>query len=238
MKWFRHFNNASKSDKINALVDEFGLEGYARWFLFLELACELFDGNLPTICLHKEAFSRQIRCKHTRFVDKTLCIWNKLGLISYEFDGNFIKIDVPILLELQNKNSKYNRKKVVGCEKNATPRKEENKEKIVEVERKITTSKTEEFYIPEEIMQMLKMQFMYPEEIITEVSKDAWLVYIGTPEETRNWPRFLTRYFKNEKDKIGEKAIEISNRKKEREEIDKYDKLILEAEREILNECR
>lgn len=217
MKWFRHFNNAKDSDKIKQIIDEFGLEGYARWFMFLELACARFDGNLPTIRLHNDEFCGQIKCKHASFVNKTLCFWDKLGLTSHKIDGKFIEITIPILLELQDKDSKYNRKKLAKPSESTIPRREENIRREVEIEKVATPSPEtfEKFYVPEKIMQVLMTQLMYPVDVINEIAQDAWLIYLGNADPNKNWERFISHYFKNEKEKIRNTALSISNRKKE-----------------------
>lgn len=61
--------------------------------------------------------------------------------------------------------------------------------------------------VSNKIMQTLKTLYQYPEEIINEIAKDAWLVYLGDPNPEKNWERFLTHYFKNEKEKIRERLI-------------------------------
>lgn len=119
MKWFKHFSDASKSLKINELIDNLGLEGYARWFLLLELlnnelTQEDIDSKNSTFQVHFREISTKV---HIKFRKKLVTFLQKLSdfsLLSFEISGNFIKIDCPILLDLQNKDSKYNRKRVVS----------------------------------------------------------------------------------------------------------------------------
>jgi hypothetical protein len=71
----------------------------------------------------------------------------------------------------------------------------------------------DDFHVPDKIMRVLTMQYLYPENIITEIARDAWLIYISNKDPKKDWDRFIAHYFKNERDKIREKAIEIQKAK-------------------------
>jgi len=45
MKWFKHYTNASDDEFIARLEDEFGLEGYARWWKLLEVIAQNMGGE-------------------------------------------------------------------------------------------------------------------------------------------------------------------------------------------------
>ena len=53
-------------------------------------------------------------------------------------------------------------------------------------------------------MQALIVQEQYPKEVITEVAKDAWILFLGSDNKDKKWARFLAHYFRNEKGKIRE----------------------------------
>ena len=46
MKFVKHYANASDSVKLNQLIDDLGLEAYARYWMLLELLASEFDGEL------------------------------------------------------------------------------------------------------------------------------------------------------------------------------------------------
>jgi len=62
MKWFKHQCNASDNLALNNLIDEFGLKGYAWWFLLLELCAEKFDGiSEPEFRFHIRTVKLKLR---------------------------------------------------------------------------------------------------------------------------------------------------------------------------------
>lgn len=139
MKWFRHFHNASSSIKIQLLIDELGVEGYGHYFLLLELLTEKFDGKSAKVDLHLDEICSKVRIKFSKKLEKFVQKLADFSLLSYEISGKVYKFDCPILLELQDKDSKYNRKKRSGSEKLANNRiKNKNIDKEEEEEEYIT----------------------------------------------------------------------------------------------------
>ncbi|MBT5469230.1 MAG: DUF4373 domain-containing protein [Nitrospina sp.] len=45
MKWFKHETDAIHSEKLNPLIDEFGFEGYGRFWRIMEIVAERMDGS-------------------------------------------------------------------------------------------------------------------------------------------------------------------------------------------------
>ena len=134
MKYFRHFSNASTSLKVQMILSDMGLEGYAQYFLLLELLNEKFDGKNTKVELHSDEISSKVRIKFSKKLETFIQKLANFSLLSFELSGKVYKIDCPILLELMDKDSKYNRKKRVTCEKNATLDIEEEEEEDKEEE--------------------------------------------------------------------------------------------------------
>lgn len=126
MKWFKHFYNASSSMKLQRVIDEFGVEGYGHYFLLLELLTEKFDGSSTEIELHFEEISAKVRIKFSKKLETFVQKLADFSLLSFQISGKVYKIDCPILLELQDKDSKYNRKKIASRSQIATLDKEED----------------------------------------------------------------------------------------------------------------
>ena len=64
----------------------------------------------------------------------------------------------------------------------------------------------------EEVWNQVQYSFGYPRDLFDEVVKDAYLIFLTQDPETRKWKRFLSHYFKNEKEKIRLKLAELSNK--------------------------
>lgn len=75
--------------------------------------------------------------------------------------------------------------------------KDKDKEKDKEKEKEKETGE-----IPKDILETIKINYQYSNEVIEEVRKDAWLKYIAIDDPQKNWRRFVANYFKHEKDKI------------------------------------
>lgn len=128
MKWIRHFTNASESLKLQKLLGEMGSDGYGKYWLLLELLGQKFDGEDTFIELHFLEISTKVQIKFTKKLETFLQKLSDFSLISYEISGKVYKVYAPILRELQDKHSKYNRKKVVSNDQDATLDKEEDLE--------------------------------------------------------------------------------------------------------------
>lgn len=63
--------------------------------------------------------------------------------------------------------------------------------------------------IPAKILMTIKMNEGYPDDVIEEIRRDAELIFIGKPEVDKNWPRFISHYFKHEKQKIRDRLIDL-----------------------------
>jgi len=62
MKWFKHSSTESTSIFLSKLQDEFGAQGYAWWFLLLELCSEQYNGDIQeTFVFHKLLVKNKLR---------------------------------------------------------------------------------------------------------------------------------------------------------------------------------
>lgn len=111
MKWFKHFSNASTSLKLNAFMDEFGVKGYGHYWLLLELLADNFDGTNTNITLHYAELSSKTRIRSKSQLQVTLISLQSHSLLTFKSSGSFYDFEIPILRELQDKHSKYNRSK-------------------------------------------------------------------------------------------------------------------------------
>lgn len=145
MKWFKHYHNASSSIKLQNLIDELGVEGYGRYWLFLELLCEKFDGENPEIQIHINETRSRLRLRYNGTVAGWLRELAGKGLCEFSTDDRVYKIKAPILLELQDRDFKFARKKRVQNADEATLRyKKENKNKNKNIESTVQFGKDSE----------------------------------------------------------------------------------------------
>jgi len=106
MKWFKHYDDASASVKVSQIVDEFGLEGYARWFLLLELLSSKYDGETTIFEIHFSELSAKLRIKFTKKLDTFMELLHNFCLIQLEIHSKVYKIECPILADLKDRDFK------------------------------------------------------------------------------------------------------------------------------------
>lgn len=129
LKWFKHYSNACESEKLNKLMDKYGLEGLARYWLLVELLARKWDGNEPKFNLHLRTLARQLRYYRLTMAKQWLDNGQRLGLYNFHCEGNACTIYFPKLLEIRDnhvKNLQVKSKKVSSREE-----KEKSKEKSI-----------------------------------------------------------------------------------------------------------
>jgi len=127
MKWFKHYSNARLSNALTEIKANFGLEGYGRYWLLLELMSEKFDGTDDQVFVFETKKLREdLGFYHTNGMLMYLeCLVN-LCVMSFECRSNVIEINTDIMLKLQGRDWKNNKKKRV---ENAPKNKNKNKNK-------------------------------------------------------------------------------------------------------------
>lgn len=107
MKWFKHFTDNHRGRSIQALFDEMGHAGLSSWYVLMEICAEKLE-KIPdkpledSSCLfnfHERVVRQNLRLS-PRNLRKFLEICRRFSLLSYEFSENFLKINMPILLDL------------------------------------------------------------------------------------------------------------------------------------------
>lgn len=134
MQFFKHYHNASSSLTIQKMIKDHGLLSYAHWFLFLEIACEKFDGVTSEIEFSLLELSQKLKIKPAR-VRSVLGQFSSLVEVRHNSDDFILKIDCPILLDLQDKDYKYsaNKRRTNGAKnkiKNKDKEEDKDKEEI------------------------------------------------------------------------------------------------------------
>ena len=71
-----------------------------------------------------------------------------------------------------------------------------------------SSTTTESSEIPSDILTAIKTTMQYPDEIIEDTRKDAWIKYLAKENPEKNWKRFISHYIVNEKETIRNLAID------------------------------
>lgn len=131
MDYFKHYSNASSGNTLNHLMDEFGLKGYAWWFLLLELCSEHWDGiSEPKFNFHARVVKSRLRATDAK-VKSFLRQCELLSECSFTFENNSVQIHIPKLLEIKTS------RKAIKINKNQTPIYiDKEKEEDIDIEQK------------------------------------------------------------------------------------------------------
>lgn len=188
MKWFKHFSNASDSVKLNKLIDELGIEGYGRYWLLLELIAQETEQGSEKVEIHYRKISSKVHIKFTKTLGTFLAKLQNFGLIEVEVVGKVYILSCPILGKLQDKDSKYNRTRVVKQSSVATLDIDKNKSR-------------------EDKIRLDKMDFSHVTKIIDLWNSHNLKAIKKTPESIRQVAAIVESKLIN---KIGYKQLELA----------------------------
>lgn len=132
MKWFKHMCDASDNDFLTQLEDEFGLEGYARWFKLCEAVGRGADPKKGKWSVsHPWSKWQQILRGKRKKLETFLEHSGVVSRTNQKLTGNILEIEIPKLREIKDE---YSRKsgQVSGPKKqNKEEEEEEDKKKGV-----------------------------------------------------------------------------------------------------------
>ena len=111
MKWIKHYVDATDSVKLNKLMDKYGVEGYGRYWLLLELLAQHWDENQERIEIHLRTIAKQLRYYKLTSAKEWVNNGQTMGLYEVDIDSNVFSFKAPILSELQSKDYKYEKTK-------------------------------------------------------------------------------------------------------------------------------
>ena len=106
MKWFKHLSDASDDEFLSSIIDEFGLEGYGRWWLIVECVARQMDSSDKCSAEYSwikwQSILKGKRNKLETFLER---LGNKLEM-NLKQNGNVLEIKIPKLLELRDNHTK------------------------------------------------------------------------------------------------------------------------------------
>ena len=103
MIWFKHMCDASNGETISQIEEEFGLEGYARWFKLMEVIASKSDGENFYAEYSLKKWCLFLKAKPKKLVMFLECLGN-LQAINMKETGNVIRIELPNLFKFKQKD--------------------------------------------------------------------------------------------------------------------------------------
>lgn len=118
MRWVKHYSDASTSLKLSQMMEKLGTISYSWYWLLIELLAEKYDGKNTTITIHFSTVPSKVRIKSRKKFESFLSHLESILALNYKRNGDTFEIQIPILLELQSKDKKYDRSKIVSNDPN------------------------------------------------------------------------------------------------------------------------
>ena len=132
MKWFKHLTCAFDDEKLSAVVDELGMEGYGFWWRILEVVAEKLDENGDCSCTFSAKKWGDFFGFSAKKFEKFVIIFQKNKLFEVIFFEKCICVNIPNLLKFRDE---WSRKKDrnSGVSPETLRSKEEDKEEDKEL---------------------------------------------------------------------------------------------------------
>jgi len=106
VKWFKHFSGASHDEFLEEIIDSFGLEGYARWWLILEAIASQMDGSKKcSVSYSWVKWQTILKGKRNKLETFLEHLENK-SKIKLKQNGNKLEIECPNLLKMRDNYTK------------------------------------------------------------------------------------------------------------------------------------
>lgn len=139
MRWFKHYTDNHRGRSILFLFDQYGHKGLS-YYILLELCAEKLEKSKDEIvtesdCVfyfHERILTQNLRLNRTT-LKKFLRSCEEMKLFSCDFSSKEIKISMPILLNLLEKNFKKRTKKGLSEDLNSPLDIDVDKDKDVDV---------------------------------------------------------------------------------------------------------
>jgi len=127
MKWFKHMSSSRHDEKISALEDRAGIEGYGFYFKVLEVVAEVMDASDNCYVTYSlSRWGRQLNITSKKFLTLSQCC-HDVGLITLQRRDDAFTITVHNILKYRDNHTKNLQ---------ATCKQEKEKEKEKEKEEK------------------------------------------------------------------------------------------------------
>ncbi len=89
MRWLKHMTSTWDDEKIAAVVDELGLEGYGFWWRILEIIATQLDENSITSCEYSSKKWGSFFNFSAKKFEKFVKVFQNSGILQAEFFKKF-----------------------------------------------------------------------------------------------------------------------------------------------------
>lgn len=106
MRWFKHMTCSFNDEKLSAVVDELGMEGYGFWWRILEVVAEKMDENGEySVSFSPKKWGNFFGFSAKKF-ENFAGIFQKNRIFDVEFSENQVMVSIPNLLKYRDEWSR------------------------------------------------------------------------------------------------------------------------------------
>lgn len=106
MRWFKHMTCSFNDEKLSAVVDELGMEGYGFWWRILEVVAEKMDENGEySVSFSSKKWGNFFGFSAKKF-ENFARIFQKNRIFDVEFSENQVTVSIPNLLKYRDEWSR------------------------------------------------------------------------------------------------------------------------------------
>lgn len=106
MRWFKHMTCSFNDEKLSAVVDELGMEGYGFWWRILEVVAEKMDENGEySVSFSPKKWGNFFGFSAKKF-ENFVRIFQKNTVFDVEFSENQVTVSIPNLLKYRDEWSR------------------------------------------------------------------------------------------------------------------------------------
>lgn len=141
MKWFKHMTCSYNDERLSAIVDKLGMEGYGFWWRLLEIVAEKLDETGDCSCSFSAKKWGNFFGFSAKKFEKFVGIFKNSGIFEVEFSENQVTINIHNLLKYRDE---WSRKKTKNS--GVTPEKLRRKDTDTDTEKE-KEKKTDTSYL-------------------------------------------------------------------------------------------
>lgn len=112
MKWVKHMTNAHRDEKLQRLIDEFGLEGYGAYWIILEILGEQIKDSDRDFCEYSMKFWQNSLGFSVKKLQNFLEILSKFEIFLVEFSQNSVIIKCPKIKTIRDEYTEKKTQKI------------------------------------------------------------------------------------------------------------------------------
>jgi len=173
--YFRHSMHARNDDKIQDIMDKFGVAGYFYWFALVEIcATQAADSDTEKFIFHQRTLIKELRC-HKNKLRVLLEYFENTSLILVEYTENRVEVCIP---KLRKYLGRYESKLETKAPKEGKEKKRKEKERKEKGRTPSPSKKTVYIKISrlEEKLPSLKA-YSYPTALLCEHKRMESYIY-------------------------------------------------------------